>query len=95
MMLRSILIGLIVAFILEGASSSHQILLLLEHLRLILKLTLCVLSACLILLTIAILFLTFVFIFPELGILLIDHPVRLGCLHDRTSSLVFLELILS
>ena len=94
-MLHSVLIGLIVALILEGAATSHQILLLLEHMRLVVILSLCVLSACIILLTIAILFVTFVFIFPELGILLVDHPVRLGCLHDRASSLVFLELFLT
>ena len=93
-MLCPVLIGLIVALILEGAAASHQILLLLEHMGLVI-LSLCVLSACIILLTIAILFVTFVFIFPELCILLVDHAVRLGCLHDRTSSLVFLELFLT
>lgn len=93
--MRSVIIGLIVALILKGAAASHQILLLLEHMRLVLILSLCVLSACIILLAIAILFVTFVFIFPELGILLVDHPVRLRCLHDRTSTLVFLELFLT
>ena len=95
MMLRSALIDLIVALILEGAAASHQFLLLLEHLRVVLILSLGILSACIILLTIAILFFTLVFIFAEPSILLVDHPMRLECLHDRTSSLVFFEVFLT
>ena len=89
-----VLIGLVVVLILEGPATSQQILLLLEHQRLVLILSICVLAACIILLlTIAIIFIAFVFVFTELGILLVDHPVLLGCLHYRASSPVVLEVV--
>ena len=84
-MLLPVLVCLIIVVILEGATASHHILLLLEYPCLVIILSLCVLSACIILLAIAILFFTLVFILAELSILLVYHPVRLGCLHHRTS----------